>query len=311
MKKIVNNCINIIFNINKLYVVMNFKPVKKYANADLEKLQIIKDNKGKAGVYCWRNLKNGKIYIGCGVNLGKRFKEYYSIKYLESGLERSNSLIYRAILKYGYSNFSLEIIEYCEPADAKSREQYYLDTLDPDYNLSKTAGSRLGCNHTEETKAKMSLALKGRKFSDVTKAKMSLAALGNSSAKGCTHSDETKAKMSLAKIDSMVPIEVFDLETQIKTIYPSMSATAKALNVHYGSLKNYFSKNTLKPFKKRYIIKKLESKTEIEENVNTSSLTQNLTSKTEKEENVNTSSWTKNLTSNISNHIQKRTFQRK
>ena len=28
------------------------KPVKKYANADLEKLQIIKDNKGKAGVYC-------------------------------------------------------------------------------------------------------------------------------------------------------------------------------------------------------------------------------------------------------------------
>ena len=28
------------------------KPVKKYANADRDKLQILKDNKGKAGVYC-------------------------------------------------------------------------------------------------------------------------------------------------------------------------------------------------------------------------------------------------------------------
>ena len=50
------------------------RPVKKYANADREKLQIIKDNKGKAGVYCWRNLKNGKRYIGSSTNLERRFK---------------------------------------------------------------------------------------------------------------------------------------------------------------------------------------------------------------------------------------------
>ena len=71
------------------------------------------------------------------------------------------------------------------------------------------------------------------------------------------HSDETKAKMSLAKIDSMVPIEVFDLETQIKTIYPSINAAAKALNVHKSSITRYFSKKSLKPFKGRYELKKL------------------------------------------------------
>ena len=85
-------------------------------------------------------------------------------------------------------------------------------------------------------------------------------------------------------------IEVFDIETKIKRIYDSMSAAARDLGVPESSIMMYFYRNNLKPFKKRYIIKKLESKTEIEENVNTSSLTQNLTSKTEKEENVNTSS---------------------
>lgn len=32
-----------------------FSPVKVYANADVEKLKILKDNKNKAGVYRWVN----------------------------------------------------------------------------------------------------------------------------------------------------------------------------------------------------------------------------------------------------------------
>ena len=167
---------------------MNFIPVKKYANADQDKLQILKENKGKAGVYCWRNLINGKIYIGSSINLERRFREYYNVNSLENELKRGNSLIARSLLKYGYYNFSLEILEYCEPSDAKSREQYYLDKLDPDYNILKIANSRFGCMHTDETKEKMSLAKKGNK-----------------------HSENTKAKISLSLTDSMVPIEVFDL----------------------------------------------------------------------------------------------------
>ncbi len=37
--------------------------------------------------------------------------------------------IYKAILKHGHSNFSLEILEYCEPSKVLEREQYYIDLL--------------------------------------------------------------------------------------------------------------------------------------------------------------------------------------
>ena len=93
---------------------MNYLPVKKYANADLEKKKILEENKEKSGVYCWRNLVNGKMYIGSSVDLGTRFRQYFNINHLEYKLQKCNSLIYRALLKYGYSNFSLEIIEYCK-----------------------------------------------------------------------------------------------------------------------------------------------------------------------------------------------------
>ena len=64
--------------------------------------------------------------------------------------------IYKAILKYGYSNFSLEILEYCEPNLLISREQYYIDLLEPEYNILKIAYSSLGFKHSLYTRAKMS-----------------------------------------------------------------------------------------------------------------------------------------------------------
>jgi group I intron endonuclease len=53
-------------------------------------------------------------------------------------------VINRALLKHGYSNFTLEILEYCEPSNVIAREQFYLDLLCPEYNILQTAGSSLG-----------------------------------------------------------------------------------------------------------------------------------------------------------------------
>jgi group I intron endonuclease len=64
-------------------------------------------------------------------------------------------LINKALIKYGYSNFSLEILEYCEPSRVVTREQYYIDLLKPEYNILKVAGSSLGYKHTEESRSKM------------------------------------------------------------------------------------------------------------------------------------------------------------
>jgi group I intron endonuclease len=59
----------------------------------------------------------------------------------EKGIAKNSSYIYRALLKFGYSNFSLEILEYCDPSYTIGREQYYMDLFKPEYNILKIAGS--------------------------------------------------------------------------------------------------------------------------------------------------------------------------
>jgi group I intron endonuclease len=71
--------------------------------------------------------------------------------------------ICRALLKYGYSNFCLEILEYCDRTELLTREKYYFELLNPEYNLCEEPGSTLGKNHSKETKVKMSAARKGEK----------------------------------------------------------------------------------------------------------------------------------------------------
>lgn len=89
---------------------------------------------------------------------------------------------------------------------------------------------------------------------------------GNKIWAGRKHSEEAKAKIVAATIGRKRPegagiprvqIEVFDMETGIKTIYPSMSEAGKALGVPPGSIGSYFYRNTQKPFKGKYLFKKL------------------------------------------------------
>ncbi len=61
------------------------------------------------------------------------------------------------MLKYGYSKFRLEILEYCSVENLLEREQYYIDLLKPEYNILAVAGSSLGYKHTKETIAKFKL----------------------------------------------------------------------------------------------------------------------------------------------------------
>jgi len=66
-------------------------------------------------------------------------------------LEDSESLIYRALLKYGYSAFRLDIIEYCDISILTEREQYYLDNLKHVYNILPSAYTTLGHKHRPDT----------------------------------------------------------------------------------------------------------------------------------------------------------------
>lgn len=127
------------------------KPIVKYINADADKVNIFADNRNKIGIYRWINNLNGKTYVGSSNNLSVRFYSYYSLR----SLAKSNRPMERALLKYGFSNFSLEILEYCNLDNLLEIEQYYLDILKPDYNIVELAGSTLGYKHTEESLKKM------------------------------------------------------------------------------------------------------------------------------------------------------------
>lgn len=157
---------------------------KFYEDAFSMRKIIIKDNKNKSGIYKWTNKITNDIYIGQSIDLSKRFIKYFNLSYLKN---RETLVISRALIKYGYSNFSLDILEYCDLANLTEREQYYMDKLNPRYNTLKIAGSSSGHKLSEETKAKISKALKGVYVKE------------KSPLFGRTHTEETKALMSLTR----------------------------------------------------------------------------------------------------------------
>jgi group I intron endonuclease len=104
-----------------------------YVNADQGKSTMCADNKNKCGVYRWISKINGKSYVGSSVSLSNKFSTYYSLNSLIK--VKGSIIIYRALLKYGYSNFSVDILEYCERNTLMEREQYYINILKPEYNI--------------------------------------------------------------------------------------------------------------------------------------------------------------------------------
>ena len=117
------------------------------------------------------NNVNQKTYIGSSSNFSVRLYKYYSVKHLM----KYNTAIHNALLKYGHSNFTLDILEYCEDVDPVIREQYYLDLLKPKYNILEQAGSSLGFKHSKET---LEFFKNNRKVSEETRKNLSLAATG-------------------------------------------------------------------------------------------------------------------------------------
>ncbi len=126
-----------------------------YLNAKKSKYNIYNDNKHMSGIYPWTNKETKESYIGSSINLTSRLRSYYSFKNLKKVLLRSNSKINSIILKYDHSNFSLEILEYCDAYVLDSREQYYINKLNPEYNIRKKVGSRIDRKYFSKTLNKL------------------------------------------------------------------------------------------------------------------------------------------------------------
>jgi group I intron endonuclease len=142
-------------NNNNVIIVMSYPYADKYKSI------LYKENKNKSGIYRLNNLITSESYIGSSKSLSKRIGNYYSLTNLKKRVKKESSKIYNSILKYGHSNFSIDILEYSEPDLLIEREQYYIDLLKPEYNILKTAGSSLGFKHSINTKLKMSANRRG------------------------------------------------------------------------------------------------------------------------------------------------------
>ena len=180
--------------------------------------QFLEENRGKAGIYRWTNLVNGKTYIGSCSNLSSRFLKYFNSR----SLRKNSMLINMAILKYKLGNFSLDILEYCTKKDVILREQYYLDTYTPKYNIFKIAGSSLGYKHNEDSLSKIS----SRKISEETLNNM----------RNRVQSTNTKIKISKA---IGIPVKVIDINNEEVRIFISKKEAGKYLLTSDSTIGRY------------------------------------------------------------------------
>ena len=159
----------------------------------------------KSGIYRIINITNNKIYMGSAKDIAQRWAIHKSRLVLQ---QHHSVPLQRAYNKYGASSFIFEVVEYCEISDLLLREQYYIDTLHPEYNVCKMAGSCIGHKRSEESKQKQREAMLGRKPTEETRAKLKLARARR------VFSDETKRKISEANKGKHYPSE----ETKLKII---------------------------------------------------------------------------------------------
>ena len=149
----------------------------------------------KSGVYCIKNLVNGKKYIGSSINVFKRKNRHFSEL---KNLKHKNIKLQRSFNKHGRDNFIFYVIELVEDKNNLIiREQYYINKEKPEYNINLIANSSLGVKRSEETKEKVRLANLGLKHPEWRNKIKSKAQGGDKHwTKTKKFSDESKNKMS-------------------------------------------------------------------------------------------------------------------
>jgi hypothetical protein len=123
--------------------ISSYKYILEYNPENPLNLPIKQTLNSIAGVYLCINLIDEKLYVGsAGIN---RMYRRYTGHLLNS--KGGSILVNRAVKKHGLKNFAFVVIE--TTPDGKNvteilkMEQKYIDTLLPEYNIAKIAGSLL------------------------------------------------------------------------------------------------------------------------------------------------------------------------
>ncbi len=151
-----------------------------------------------SGIYQIRNLQNGHLYVGSAADLSKRkYDHFYK---LERG-NHTNAHLQAAYYRYGSDSFVFEILEHCDKASLVGREQDYINSLNPAYNIRLIAHSNLGLRHTDDARRKIGDASRGKPFSGIPNRVITeeMKAKISASQKGRKFTDEHRRKLSEAR----------------------------------------------------------------------------------------------------------------
>ena len=136
----------------------------------------------------------GPAYVGQAINIRRRWSVHRSE--LLAGCHR-NLYLRRAWKKHGAEQFAFVVVEECSAEDLDAREQFWLDCFREAgavYNVGSYADAPMrGRRHGEATRARISAARKGAKFTKEHRAKLSASAKMRV---GRRVSEETRAKIS-------------------------------------------------------------------------------------------------------------------
>lgn len=174
------------------------------------------------GIYTIRNLANGKVYVGSAVRVERRLADHE--RWLRRGDHYSKHL-QSAWNKYGAESFVLSLFQPCEKEHLLDYEQAWIDeyrAVECGYNNAPIAGSCIGREVSDETRAKISTRNRGRKQSPETIAKMSAAQRGRK------HTPETRAKIARANLGNKRSLGKTRTQEQVKRTSDSLRATFAA-----------------------------------------------------------------------------------
>lgn len=173
-------------------------------------------------VYVATNTATGSRYVGVSKSPGRRFKQHcYDAR------RGSSTHFHRALRKHGSEKFQFQVVAGLPNAAlAKLAEQSLIRFSRPEYNMTAGGDGTAGAAHTQESRAKIGAAHKGRrltaehreklcearrvrKTSNQTRDRIREAMLGrvitpehrakiSAAKKGCVFTDEHRQKLSAA-----------------------------------------------------------------------------------------------------------------